>query len=107
MFVLCLTYSDSIIYGLDVQRFQDNFTKWGPSARTCLGLAWGTLSEKELQNNTETVARKLAEDPTIANTMQVDPKIDLHLLFVTHPNGPKRYVHTMHIATQYLNNLLV
>ena len=47
--LFCLAYSLSIIHELDVQQIMENYNKWGPSARTCLRLAWGTISERELK----------------------------------------------------------
>ena len=65
------------------------------------------MSEEELQDNAETVAKKFAEDPTTADTMEVDPKLGSHSIFVTLPNGPNRHTHTMRIASKYLNDILV
>jgi hypothetical protein len=103
--LFCLTYSRSIIYKLDVERVVENFTKWGPSARTCLMLAWGTLTEKELQFDVGIVAKKFAKDPT-ATTMEANPEVGSDLLF-TFPDDPERGTHTLRVATQHLYGFVV
>jgi hypothetical protein len=104
--LFCLAYSHSIIHGLDAERFVENYDKWGPSGRTCLKLAWGTIAEKELEYKVDMVAKKFAEHPT-AITMEANPEVDYHLLFTTLPDGPKRELPTLRVATQYLHNTIV
>ena len=64
--LFCLAYSLSTIHGLDAERFMENYNKWGPSARTCLGLAWGAITERELRKRSgrrcQEVCRKSPRD---------------------------------------------
>ena len=103
--LFCLTYSHSIVHGLDVERFQQYFTKWGPSARTCLRLMWGTLTETRLRNDASNAAKKFAKNPA-SLTMEVSSEADSHLLFTTLRSGPERDIYTSRVATQYLYGLI-
>src|SRR6267154_5772120 len=58
-----LSYSLSIIHGLDTERFLENYDKWGPSARTCLGLEWGVIGKDWLKKKVAVVAKKFAQNP--------------------------------------------
>ena len=104
--LFCLAYSHSIIHGLDVERFVENYDMWGPSGRTCLRLAWGTMSEKELEYKVDMIAKKFAEHPT-AITMEANSEVDSHLLFTTLPDGPNRELPTLRVATRYLHDYIV
>jgi len=80
--LFCLAYSLSTIHGLDAERFMENYNKWGPSARTCPGLAWGAISETELEYNVVVAAKKFAENPR-AICMEADREDDPHWLFTS------------------------
>ena len=90
--LFCLTYSHSIVHGLDVERFQQYFTKWGPSARTCLRLMWGTLTEPRLRNDASNAAKKFAKNPA-SLTMEAYSETDSDLLFTTLRSGPERDIY--------------
>lgn len=96
----------SIIYGLDTEYFLKLYDKWGPSGRTCLRLAWRTMSEKELKLKLGMVAKKFAENPT-AMTTETDWEADSHLLFTMVPDSPKRDLPTLRIATRYLHDFVM
>jgi hypothetical protein len=104
--VFCLAYSLSIIHGLDVERFIENYDKWGPSARTCLKLAWGTITKEELENKVVIVAKKFAEDPR-AISMEADSEVGSHWLFTSPPVGPKSNVSTLRVATPHLRRFVM
>ena len=71
-----------------MEGFVENYKKWGPSARTCLGLAWGTMTEEELEYNVGMVAKKFAEYPS-AILMEADSEVGSHLLFTAFPDSVK------------------
>jgi hypothetical protein len=104
--LFCLTYSHSIIHELNVENFLKSFDKWGPSARTCLRLAGGTITEQELEKKMCMVAKNFAENPT-AITMEPNPEADSHLLFTTLPDGPERSSAMLQVATPYLHCFVV
>lgn len=101
-----LTYSHSTILNLDVNIFLKHFRKWGPSARTCIGLARGTLPETELQLNATSAARTFAKDPS-AVTMEAPTPDSSHVLFTVTPDDDSRTASTLRVATSYLSGLVM
>lgn len=71
----------TILHGLDVKRFVEKYEKWSP-VHTCLGLAWGTMTEKSVGM----VAKKFAEDSS-AILMEANFEVVSHLLFTTCPDS--------------------
>jgi hypothetical protein len=61
-----------------------HFDKWGPSARNCLELASGTITEEELEFKANLAAMKFAEDP-VTVAMEANLEDNSHLLFTTIP----------------------
>ena len=104
--LLCLAYSLSIIHNLDVQQFMTNYDKWGPSARTCLMLAWRTISEEALKGKVENAAKKFAENPR-AITMEAESDEGSHWLFVSLPDNPERDRPVLRVGTPYLREFVV
>lgn len=104
--LFCLAYFHSIIHGIDSEHFIEYFKKWGPSARTCLSLAWGTTTEEELENNVSMVANKFAEDP-FAIIMEANPEVGSDLLFTTLPDSPERNFSTLRVATPHVRHFVM
>jgi hypothetical protein len=104
--LFCLAYSLSIIHGLDTERFIENYDKWGPSARTCLELARGTISEAQLENKVVIAAKKFANDPS-AMYMEADSEDGSHWLFTSVPSSPRRGVSFLRVATPHLKEVIV
>ena len=104
--LLCLAYSLSIIHGLDVERFLENYDEWGPSTRTCLGLARGTITEDELEDKVAKVAKKFAENPR-AIFMEEDSEDGSHWLFTSVPSGGRRDVPVLQVATPNLKEFVM
>ena len=86
-----LTYSHSGILRLDTERFLEDFEKWGPCARTCIGLAHGSLTEERLQDDAISIAKRFAQDPC-AFTMDAPSKDPLRI----------RYSPSLRVMTQGL-----
>ena len=101
-----LIYFLSIIHNLDVQQFMTNYDKWGPSARTCLMLAWRTISEEALKSKVEKAAKKFAENPR-AITMEAESDESSHWLFVSLPGNPGRDLPVLRVGTPYLREFVV
>ena len=104
--LLCLEYSHSIIHGLQTIDFLAYFDKWGPSARTCLKLAWGSWTENQLKLRAEKAAKKFVNNPSAIN-WGGNTVVDSHLLFTTFPIGPKRDESTLRVATSHLKDFIV
>jgi hypothetical protein len=96
----------SIIYGLDVEKFQNNFTKWGPSARTCLGLGFKIMGENELKYKARWAAKKFVEDLIAGATVEGNPEVGSHTLFTTIPANPERSISALRVATPHLYDII-
>lgn len=95
----------SIIHGVDVEGVLRNYDTWGPSARTCLHLAWGMIEEMGLKMRVDAVAKNFAENPR-AMTMRAEFEDAPHCLFTSLP-GPKRSITVLRVATPYLRDFVV
>ena len=82
------------------------FNKWGPSARTCLALVSGTMTENLLESKVNLAAKKFAEDPVALTTMETDLENNSHLLFTTFPVDHNRDISTLRVATQHLHHII-
>jgi hypothetical protein len=101
-----MAYSLSTVHGLDAERFMEKYNKWGPSARTCLGLAWGVITERELENEVVVIARKFAENPRPI-CIGICPEDGADWLFTSVPLSPERDVSALRVATPYLKGFIV
>ncbi|KAI0283051.1 hypothetical protein BGY98DRAFT_952734 [Russula aff. rugulosa BPL654] len=97
----------SIIHRLNVEQGLAHFIKWGPSARICLRLARGSMTEDELENDVVMAAKKFAEDP-LAVTMDTNLEATSlsHLLFTTCPVSPKRDISVLRVPTPHLQSIV-
>ncbi|KAF8503641.1 hypothetical protein F5888DRAFT_1631557 [Russula emetica] len=93
------------ISNIDIKRFLGHFNKWGPSARTCMRLAGGSLTENELQRKATSAAKKFARDPAVV-TMEASSQDDSHVLFTVTPIED-RSDSTLRVTTPYLCGLVV
>ena len=82
------------------------FNKWGPSARTCLALVSGTMTENLLESKVNLAAKKFAEDPVALTTMETDLENNSHLLLTTFPVDHNRDITTLRVATQHLHHII-
>jgi hypothetical protein len=102
----CPAYFLSRIHELDVQQMINYYNKWGPSARTCLRLAWGTISERELKGIVDILAKKFAENPR-AVTMESESEEGSHWLFASLPTNAERDASVLRVATPHLRGFVV
>ena len=100
-----MNYSHSKIFRLDAKSFLRNFKKWGPCARTCIGLTCSSLTEERLQEDATIVARKFAQDPATF-AMQAQSSDASHTLFTISLND-NRSVYTLRVSTPYLRGLVM
>ena len=96
-----------MILNFDVKSFLADFKKWGPSARTCIELARGSLTKGELQSNVTRVAREFAQAPATI-TMRGSPQEFSDVLFTVTPiYNDNRSVYTSRITSPYLLGLVM
>ena len=89
---------------LDAKSFLKDFKKWGPCARTCVGLACGSITEEQLQEDATRAAKMFAQNPS-AFTMETQSQDISHVLFTVSPNDV-RSTYTLRVATPYLRGLV-
>jgi hypothetical protein len=104
--LFCPAYFLSLIHELDVQQMINYYNKWGPSACTCLRLAWGTISERRLKAIVDILAKKFAENPR-AVTMESESEEGSHCLFASLPTSAERDVSVLRVATLHLRGFVV
>ena len=101
-----LTNSHSKISNYDVKNFLANFKKWGPNIHTCIRLAEGVITTKELQTQAAEVARRFAQDPDAIN-MQAISQESSHVLFTVTSNDVSRSSFSLRVTNPYLCGLVM
>jgi hypothetical protein len=97
--VFCLTFTRRTFLDLNVEHF---LKKWGLDAHTCIQLARGIFTERELRDQAEIAALGFAQNPT-AMTLETKSELTFYTLFTARPISEEaRFTYVLRVETQYL-----